>query len=503
MQPRQPDRPLLWPPVVDTIQQLCASYAEDVYLVGGAVRDAYLHHAIKDLDLATPGDGRPLARRIANAFDGAYYPLDAQRGVGRAIINWQDRPFQVDVAQFRGDSLQVDLEKRDFTINALAVALCGDRQQVFDPTNGLADLQAKRVRQCQPDSLRQDPVRVLRAVRVGLGLGFMIEPATQDAVRENAPGLQHVAAERVRDEFMQLLGGAQPSAALDVLRRLDILGMVVPEALKLMNVEQSPPHRYGVWRHTLLTVQNLDMITRLFIHPRDDNLTANAQLGLLAWTLNGIRDRLEAHLAQLWPEQRSYCGLLALAALLHDAGKPDSLSIDEAGVIHFVNHDVRGAEIAETRATALRLSGDEVDRLAVIVRHHMRPLWLANAERVSSRAIYRFWRDAGPAGVDICLLSAADFLATFGSEINQDDWIHHLEVLHMLLDSYFSRHDQVIAPPALLTGRDLLQRFGLTPGPAIGEMLEAVREAQIEGEITTHEEALAWVERYLRTSRNN
>jgi hypothetical protein len=171
--------------------------------------------------------------------------------------------------------------------------------------------------------------------------------------------------------------------------------------------------------------------------------------------------------------------------------------VDAEGHVRLVQHEQIGEALAVERAAALRLSSDETARLAVIVRHHMRPHWLSGHAALTSRAIYRFWRATGPAGVDICLLAIADYLATYGARLDTQAWIHYVETVQMLLERYFLSRDTAVAPPALINGQQLLDRFHLEPGRLIGELLEQVREAQVDGEITTSEEALEWVQRLL------
>jgi len=140
------------------------------------------------------------------------------------------------------------------------------------------------------------------------------------------------------------------------------------------------------------------------------------------------------------------------------------------------------------------LSNLEIERLGCIVRHHMRPLWLAQAPGLPSRrAVYRFFRDTGAAGVDICLLSLADTLATYRTALPQETWLRQVEVVRSLLEAWWEKREKEIAPPALVNGNDLQSLFQLAPGPLIGQLLEAVREAQAAGELKNQEEALDFV----------
>ena len=494
-----PERPLIWHPSLEAIRQILSS-GQEVYIVGGAVRDAYLHRPLRDIDLAVPGDGCPLSRYIANSFGGAYYALDRERGVGRALIPWGDAELTVDVAQFRGPDLLTDLQKRDFTLNAMAVRLTGDLQAVIDPLSGLQDLEARRLRQCGPESIVSDPVRGLRAVRTSVAYNLRIDPVTLQSLKANAPRLTEVSAERIRDEFLQILDGKRPSAALALLQHLGLLGPVIPELARMPGVRQGPPHQSDVWQHTLSTVEWLDTTLTVIAPRRDDNLTANPECGLIAIALDNVRGQLQQHLKEQWPNGRSHRALLMLAALLHDAGKPTTQSIDSEGGTHFLEHEKHGATLVVERVTALRLSSDEIARLAAIVRNHMRPHWLSGQAILTSRAIYRFWRDTGPAGVDICLLALADYLATYGASLALQTWVRYVGMIQTLLEKYYLNQETAIAPPALISGQQLLDHFHLDPGPLIGELLERVREAQVEGELATQEEALEWVQRFLHNS---
>ena len=497
--PQRPNRPLIWPPAVDAV---CAAVPQDAgaYLVGGAVRDAYLHRPIRDIDLATPGDGRPVARHIANALGGDYYPLDAERGVGRALIPWEDGQIVVDVAQFRGADLLADLRLRDFTVNALAVPVDGDRRAVIDPLGGMADLERKVLRRCGPASIASDPVRGLRAIRASVAYELRIEPETRSDVRAQAARLADVSPERVRDEFLQMLGSPKPSAALAAAARLGLLSPVIPELDPLPQIEQSAPHQYNVWRHTLQTVEHLDHLLRIVGPERDVRDAGNIGYGAVAIALAHLRPQLADHLRVTWANGRPHRTLLLLAALLHDTGKARTYDVDDQGQAHFYGHEKISRSVATAVGERLRLSRDEIGRLAKIAGHHMRPHWLANAEDISARAIYRFWRDTGPAGVDICLLALADYLATVGPTLDHDRWLAYVETQQQLLNRYFLDYARSVAPAPLLSGHDLIDIFDLQPGPEIGAVLEALREAQAAGEVASQGEALEWVRRYLDDS---
>jgi poly(A) polymerase len=462
------------------------------------VRDALLHRPLKDIDLATSGDGMKLARRIANHFDGDFFALDSERDVGRALVNTPDGRLMFDVAHLRGDSLQLDLRDRDFTLNAMAVDIHVDLSLLIDPLNGESDIGARLLRRCTPDALANDPIRLLRAIRQSLQLGMHIETETLADIRRVSPQLVHVSPERLRDEWFKLLTLPKPAAMLRVADAIGVLKFVLPEVDAMHGVKQSPPHVRDVWEHTLAVVENLSNILSVLDFHRSDNLTSSFSMGSMAVQLDAFRARFRTHMDTQWPNERSHRALLVFAAILHDVGKPATARQDEEGNWRFLEHEQIGAQMAEERATALRLSNAERERLVVIVRNHIRPLLL---ESLTPRTIYRFWKQTGEAGVDVCLLSLADYLGTRVEHLNQADWLKFVEKIRTLLEAYFERHDKLIEPPTLVDGNQLMRILNLKPSRVIGELLELIKESQAAGEVQTVEEALQLARSHLDNKR--
>jgi poly(A) polymerase len=453
------------------------------YLVGGGVRDRLLNRPVYDLDVAVDGDGLAVARRLANHFGGAYFPLDEARCTGRAILWREDgQRLMVDVARFRGADLDADLADRDFTVNALAADVRAP-DQVIDRHDGLADLAAGVIRPVSDASIRNDPLRALRAVRLAAQLGFALAPEMEKLIRRDGAGLVQVAGERIRDELAHLL--MQPDAASH-LARLDDLGLltrILPELEPLRDLVQPPPHYLDGLSHSLETVRELETIVEGLQDASDPQLHV-----MVPFT-----ERLRAHLAQVMSDERPRLFTLKLAALLHDTGKPATCAVDDEGRIRTIGHHKVGVELTGDALRRLRLSRVEVRLGETIVRHHMRPLLLAKETSVSSRAVYRFFRDTGDAGVDVLLHALADHRATYARDAEDDRWPHLVDLVARMLVTYWERQAEQVAPPPLIDGHDLLREFELQPGPFVGALLEAVREAQVSGDVHTREEALALV----------
>lgn len=480
-----------------TLQEKVAAWlAEqelDTYLVGGSVRDSLLGRTVYDLDVAVDGDALSLARKLADHFRGDFYPLDDLRRTGRAILYQPETtPLVVDLAQFRGPDLVADLADRDFTINAMAVNVRSPLS-IIDRHNGFADLRKGLIRPVTSDSIRNDPLRALRAVRLAAQLQFDLTEETVAAIRRDGRDLVGVSGERICDELARLL--VQPSAFpfLEMLQDLGLLFLILPELEPLHGLTQPRPHHLDVFRHSLRTVGMLENLLGKLTSERDRGQ------GVAVPALQGLErygDRIKAHLAVPQSGGRPRLVTLKLAALLHDVGKPRALAIDAEGRTRFIGHENVGSQIAAAALRRLRFSGAEVSLVDTVIRNHMRPLLLADQAEVSRRAVYRFFRATGDAGVDVILHALADHLAIHAPGTGERRWSRLLSLAVRMLGDYWEFRAERVNPPRLINGHDLRSEFGLQPGPRIGGLLEAVREAQAADQIRTRDEAMALV-RYL------
>jgi len=442
-------------------------------LIGGAVRDALLGRpAAVDLDVAIAGGAIELARRLADALGVAFVPLDTERGAARVVAPGH----RVDLADFRAPTLEGDLAARDFTVNALAVPLRALMQQgrapVHDPLDGLADLAARRLRLAGPGVLAEDPVRVLRGVRLACSLGFRLTPATRRAIRQAAPAISTVSPERVRDEVLALLAAAETARALRTADRLGVLTAVFPEVEPMRRTQQPAPHRFDVLEHSLRALAACDRLL--------------ARLS----TLTPFGAELAAHMAEPLGGGISRRQILKLATLLHDVSKPETRRTIR-GRVRFFEHDLLGAARARAIAGRLRLPQHASTVLERLVRHHLRPMHLGAASRLTARARYRFFRDLGSETRDLLLLVLADASAVRG-ESPFRLW-PRMALVRELLAGWEEQRENVRHEP-LVRGGDVMARFGLQPGPEIGRLLARAREAQDLGLVSTREEALAYLD---------
>ena len=485
--------PLKFPSLLNSVQAVLPA-GLTIFLAGGAVRDALLGRRIHDLDFVVEREAIITARRVANNLKADFYPLDPERDTGRVIVTNEDGSrTAMDFAAFRGPDLEADLLGRDFTLNAIAFNLSDNT--IHDPLGGAMDLKEKRLRACSPTAFSDDPVRILRGVRLAANFGFSILPETRKAMKEAASRLEIISPERMRDELFRILDGAQPATCLRALDLLGALDKFLPELSALKGVEQCAPHVYDVWEHTLAVVSHLEMVFSVLAMDYKPESASDLMNGLMVQRIGRYRKQISEALTVPVTADRSLRSLLFLTALYHDVAKPQTKKTDDEGQFHFWEHDQQGAEIAAKRGRVLAMSNDEVTRMEKVIRNHMRILFHANrlvreGKPPSRRAVYRFFRDAGPAGVDVCLLSLADMRGTYEQTIPQETWTSALDVVRLMLENWYEKPSESIAPNLLVKGDDLMQELNLQPGKIIGEMLEAIREAQAMGEVTTREQAL-------------
>lgn len=479
-------------PLITAARQICHERGVRAWLVGGAVRDALLGRSIHDWDIAVERNAIPIARATADRLGADVYVLDAEHDTARVLLG----DIVIDFAGLRDATLEADLAARDFTINAMALDL-DQPDRLIDLFNGADDLDEGIIRAIGEGSLTSDPIRMLRAVRQAAALSMAIDPATARWIKSRAALIELASAERIRDELIKTLSEPGFADQLLLLDAFDLLPHVLPEVAAMHGVTQSPPHHWDVYEHTRRVIDALELIgTRLLGFDQSDEtaimwpiIPSFAWDGLLI-TLAPYTDSLREHLnAFEISADRSRWNTLKWTALLHDIAKPVTRTVEDGGRTRFFEHEDIGAEMAVRQLIALKFSSDEIARVSGIIRAHMRPHHLSEAP-ITRRAIYRYFRDCGDTGVDVLLLSLADHLATHGPDVNQARWVARLGLIDEMLSAYFMWREEIVMPPPLINGNDVMKELNLGPGKRIGAILEAIREAQAAGDVNTKEEAI-------------
>lgn len=478
------------PPVVGRLIEIFGARDVEAYIVGGAIRDALMGREAEDIDVAVNVDAYSVAVEIAEALNGNWARLHDEWQVARVAIPEADGLRFIDIATFDSD-IERDLERRDFTINAMAVpisAALGDnaRGELLDPFGGMRDLDDGVVRMVSPDALEDDPVRLMRGARMAVQFGFLLAPETASAIRERASLVSGVSQERVRDELMRLLGSSNARHGVSLLDDLGLLCGVVPELAQAKGVTQPKEHYWDVFDHL---VEAVGWVDSMF----DDADCDEYPLDIMPH-FDGMRDYFDREVSDGFDRLT----FLKLAALLHDVAKPATKTVEASGRIRFLGHHTQGADVTREILSRLRFGKRGVEHIARMVHQHLRPRQMAQkGDMPTRRALYRYYRDVGDVALDTLYLNTADYLAARGPMLEREDWAEHCGLVRYILEEGRSEGDahgdSVKSLPKLVDGYDIIDRFALAPGPLIGELLEEVREAQASGDVRTREQALELV----------
>ncbi len=461
--------------------QALAAWEGPIYFSGGVVRDWLLGRTPADIDLTVANGALRLARELANFMAAAFVPLSAAEGVARVV----GADFCLDIAQFREGmtSIEADLGRRDFTVNALAVGFdpktqtFADQGRLIDPLSGLADLKAGIIRLAHPQAFASDPLRLLRAYRFRAVFDWVIEPGTRKAIRGQAARLGEVSAERVTSELDRLLVGPAAFTAVREMADDGVLLAIFPELAPAVGLRQPASHHLDVFDHSLETLRQMGVIIE---RPQD--------------FFPGLAGEIVDYLAR--PRQIIR---LKYAALLHDLGKTVTVA-EKNGRITFHHHDQAGAELLAAIGRRLRFSHDDCQRIGRLVGLHMWPFHLYNASlktRITPKAILKLGRAAGDDLIGLFLLVMADSLAGQGPGKPPGMEAGVAALFAEVYRTYTARLAPLLAIP-LLTGDDLIRRLGLTPGPLFARLLDRLQEQRAARPGMTREEALRWASEFTK-----
>ncbi len=415
--------------------------------------------------------------------------LDEANSIARVIASQNGKPINLDFSHFK-ESIEHDMGRRDFTINAMAVDLyaflSGDCI-IIDPFDGQSDLRNKIVRVVTNSVFKEDAARMLRAVRLAAELRFEIESGTEQSIKQDAQIISLVAGEKKREELLKMLTLPNASCLLRYLDRLKLLIAIIPELEQMRNVEQPKEHYWDVLNHSFETVATVEFL----LHEIHWEYGNDDLLRLAPWS-----DELKGHFEEKISSGSNRRIILKLGGLLHDLAKPETKKIDETGRMRFIGHDKLGAQKSVEILGKLRFSKQEIKLVKNLVLYHLRPVQMANVGMPTNRAIYRYFRDMGEDGIDIFFLALADYLAAKGPNLDAKEWLQHSQLINYMLNENLKQRTK-LSPIVLVNGNDLINIFHLTSGPLIGKLLRLVHEAQAAGEINTRDEAINLVRKEL------
>ena len=457
------------------------------YWVGGSVRDWALQRSGHDLDIVVDGSPIRLGRNLADKFSGAFYVLDAGREAARALLpSGAGEPFTVDLTRILDGDIYSDLAARDFTINAMALPVgVSDSNDLIDPFGGLADLAQGRLRAVAETSLRDDPLRAFRAVRMAYQFGLRVEPATESLICEAVPLLPQVSSERIRDELCRILELSPVCPPVIYLSELGLLysvferfglGLAVPSARAEGHAAcHSNRPSLSMELRPQRAVDALGAWESLFGDGGEPPLSVEyaRALNMFRQIVERYRDSLEFRLNEAVVGHRTRKVLLKWVMLLFYIG---------------------GMACVDAVLDGLRFSNSEIRLSTTLADVFTKPAEWVVQRGVSHRDIHRFYRQARDCGPEAISFYLADRLAALG----RGEIVEPPEVMAAIMDkawwAYFEAHDEVVEPPRLVDGKIIMSKLGIPSGPQVRELLERVQEAQAEGEIHSREEALRWLD---------
>jgi poly(A) polymerase len=462
------------------------------YIVGGFIRDLILGRNTADIDIAVAADALDFSPKLAQALNGKFIPMDKENRIARIILknaSGSTGTRQIDISSVKS-SIEEDLSQRDFTVNAMALPLQNFtdimEDAIIDPFGGLTDIRNKIIRIVSDKAFEMDALRLLRGARLSTELGFIIDKQTEDLMRKQCHLIKNVSGERIREELLRLLAAPKTGDLILYMENMGLITALIPELIPSKGMEQPNEHYWDVFIHSVKTIDAVDSVLKHGKWEYNDKA-----VDLIPWS-----PELSVYFNENISGGSTRLLLHKLTALLHDIAKPKTMFVDEQGKTRFYGHPREGAPIVKDIMERLRFSNKETKIVTDIVFHHLRPTQMTQMGITTDHAIYRYFRDVGEVAIDTLFFTLADHMAARGPNLDIKNWQQHTASVRYILEKH-REQENIIISPKIVDGDDIIREFGLKPGQKIGELLEAVREAQASSEVVTKEEALDYIKSLL------
>lgn len=439
-----------------------------VYMVGGYLRDFVMGRqtSYPDYDfIVQGGKAIELAQEFACRLSGNFVVLDEAFDTARVVLS----DCQFDFAGCMGATLEDDLHRRDYTINALAWNPL-QPESLIDTVGALTDIRNQTVRLISPEAVNEDPLRILRAWRFAAALNFTIDDSTRAVLTDSMSSIGTVTRERVSYELFALFESDCAAVHVKDMGETGLLEKLFPELKNTRQVTANSFHHLGLFDHSVEAVRQCEVSFTEFPQRARELFTQP-----LAHTLTRF-------------------GALKIACLLHDIGKPETWIVTPEGKHTFIGHDKLGAEMCAPLAKRMKWSKPLERFVEKMIRWHLRPGQLFHQGDPTDRAIVRFYRSIGEDVPELILLAMSDFRSTCGPGLQEGRGRAERKLIE-LLERYFVYVDEAKHLPRLLDGKDVMSILGISGSPIVGTILEALEEARQLGEIVNRQQA----EEFVRT----
>lgn len=449
----------------DILSKIIDNFDNEIYLVGGTVRDFYMGLESTDRDIIVMDeDARVFALKLAECFDATFVPLDEVNKIYRIVLS--DKINYIDVTNPVGDSIEKDLMRRDLTINAIAVNIRSG--ELIDISGGVTDILNKCINYVNELNFVDDPLRLLRVYRFQALYGFQLAPETINAVCKYSDLIHKPAVERINYEILKLFSGKFAHVALENMNKTWILEEIFPFVKELKQVPPNSHHHLDLFHHSIETVKQIQIL------------------------YNEASDVVKEHLDKVDFGGFSRLAHLKLAAFMHDIGKFSTWTIEE-GKHRFIKHDDVGSKMSVKFLKDLHFSNKQIDYISSMIKYHIYPSHVMTSPQITEKIMMRYVRKMDSNAIDAIILAQADRLSARGPEITEQIVERNITSLNMLLRFYLEARETLKPLPKLLSGNDVMKILNIKPSKKLGEIMDALHEAQISGDVITKEHAIDFI----------
>ena len=443
----------------DEVIKLIKSVDENVYLVGGAVRDSLLDKTTFDKDIIVQSS-EVFARNFAQKTNGTFIELDSENKIYRVVL--PDKLNYVDITE--SANIEEDLQRRDFTINSIAINLKND--EVIDINSGISDLKQGIIRCISEENLVDDPLRILRGYRFAATLGFEIDKNTINLFHKYFDLIEKPAAERITYEIMKLFEGKYTAGVL--LQADKLIEKIYPVFIDVKKVPKNTHHHLDLYEHSVETVNQIQNL-----YEKSNNI-------------------VKQHLDNVDFGGFSRLAHLKFAGFFHDIGKFSTWTIE--GERHrFIKHDDVGSKMVKEILRKNKFSKKQIEYISNMIKTHIYPSQVVSAPNITDKIYMRYIRKMGENSIDNIILAKADRLSAKGPAITDDIINENINNLDKLLKYYIDIRDSLKPLPKLLTGNEIMELLHIEQSPILGKIISELRNEQFEGNISTKEEAIEFV----------
>ena len=450
--------------------------AKGAYIVGGSIRDLILGRIPTDYDIAVILFPEKYASDLASCVNGHVVEIGKQNQMIYRVVS-ENSTF--DISAIEGKTIEDDLVKRDFTVNAIGYDLSSGK--IIDLFGGINDLSINKIRMVSKEVFKKDPVRLIRAYRIAAMLDFEIESETAHAIVNNVKLITKAAGERIKAELFKIFSCPKSYGYIHQMYETGLLFEIFPELTALQGCKQNKHHAYDVLEHSLTAFSQLEILLNEKIF----------NTGAINFPIPDM------------DKERS--ALLKYSILLHDTGKPSALTVGDDENIHFFGHEIIGAEMAKQISKRLKLSNNEAGYVDFIIRNHLAALHLYESSKekpLSDKSLTRFFVKCGDKTPDLLFHTIAD-IKSKGSSNNNDDKNRNgkfIDFISTIIKKFYLVYKVKKAEPPLITGYDLILEFGLSPSPFFKKILSFVEESRLSNNTKNRNEALLLVKEFLKTN---